>query len=491
MSRELAKARWLNRVYMRLIHSVVNSGTHRGLARRLREFQCLERMSLAENEHRQWLAVKRLLQHAYDTTPFYRNRFDGAHCKPADINSPEDFQRLPVLTREDIRNHLEDLWSRQYRKETLRPAATGGTTDTPVPLLRSPECLREKMAVQCHFDTWAGMWPGDSVFRLWGAQSDFNPNPSWRWRLYDRRLMRQVWAPTSLLNPEVLDFYRILLNKFRPRIIYAYPSPLAVFSEYLGNCGRPFHRPVSVITTAEPLLDQQRQVIEQTFGCRAFEHYGSRDFGMVAAECEYHQGLHLNPNAVFTEFVPVTGAEVDGLHEMIVTDLLNLGMPMIRYQVNDCTVPTSEVCACGRGFPLLKKVVGRTTDNFYLPSGNVVPGVSLTNRVIQVCPGLKKVQVIQRTPEDFHVRYVRGPAFNSLDLDQLSAKLSVFFPDRLRWSFEEVSEIAREQSGKTRFCISYVKKSAEKLTPAFGEGPGSTFCMNKPEDKLNQHTQVV
>jgi phenylacetate-CoA ligase len=160
------------------------------------------------------------------------------------------------------------------------------------------------------------------------------------------------------------------------------------------------------------------------------------------------------------------------LHEILVTDLLNFGMPLIRYRVNDCTVPASRVCACGRGFPLIQKIAGRTTDNFHLPSGSVVPGVALTNRVIQVCPGLRKIQVIQTARDAFHVRYVPGVSFTSADLEQLSKKLKVFFPDELRWTFEEVGEIHRERSGKTRFCISHVQGSST----GNGHGKEATRC---------------
>jgi phenylacetate-CoA ligase len=456
-----AKPGWLNRAYIDLIQPAVNRETHRGLRNRLSELQRLERASLEENRTQQWAAVSRFLKHTYETTPFYRERFRREGLTLADIRSPEDFRRIPPLTREDIRDHLDDLWSRRYARESLKSAATGGTTDTPVPLLRSPDGLREKVAVQTHFDTWAGMWPGDKVFRMWGAQQDFNPNPSWRWTLYDRQLMRQVWAPTSFLNPEVLERYRQLLNKFQPKIVYAYPTPLTVFCEYLGDCGRPYRAPFSVICTAEPLLDEQRKTIEGTFGCPAFEHYSTRDFGTIAGECEQHNGLHINPKAAFVEFVPVPGAEMDGLHEILVTDLLNFGMPLLRYRINDCAVPLAKRCACGRGFPLIQKIVGRTTDNFYLPNGSVVPGVSLTNRVIQVCPGLRKLQVIQKTMLDFHIRYVPGASFSSSDLQYLKSKLQCFFPDEIRWTFEEVPAIEREPSGKTRFCISHVSRSAQ------------------------------
>src|SRR5205823_12639505 len=111
----------------------------------------------------------------------------------------------------------------------LKQSATGGTTDAPVPFYRDLESLREKTAVQVHFDSWAGYLPGDKVFYLWGARSDYAQNPSWRWRLYDRLLMRRVWAPTSLLNEEILESHRKSLNRLKPKVIYAYPTPLALF----------------------------------------------------------------------------------------------------------------------------------------------------------------------------------------------------------------------------------------------------------------------
>lgn len=458
MSHTASTPNLLTRAYMSVVDPVFNRKGQYHLPSRLKQLQRLEWMSPEEQGARQLQTILKLLQHAYDSTPFYRERFDKANIVPGDIRSLQDLQKIPVLTREDIRNNLDDLWSRRYSRESLYKAATGGTTDTPVPLLRSKECLGQRFAVQLHLDTWADLWPGDRVFRLWGAQQDFNPNPNWRWRIYDRHLLKNVWAPTSLLNPDVLEKYRLLLNEFRPKIVYAYPTPLALFCEYLRDCGKEYHRPRAAICTAEPLQDHQRTVIGQTLGCPVFEHYGSRDFGMVAGECPAHEGLHLHSAGVYVEFVPLQGAEAAEVCEMFVTDLTNDGMPMIRYRINDCAIVATSRCSCGRGFPLIKKIAGRTVDNFVLANGSVVPGVALTNRVIQLCPGLKKTQIIQNTVTDFHVRYVPGPNFSRSDLDILRSKLRVFFPDAVNWQFEEVGDIARERSGKTRFCISHVRQ---------------------------------
>jgi phenylacetate-CoA ligase len=466
---DFAAPNWFNRAYMRFVQPNLQAGVYRGLNSRLKNYEALERLTFAESEVRQWRAVVRLLQHAYDSTPFYRERFDRLGVLPSDIKSAKDLDKLPVLTREDIRKNFEALWSRKYRKGELFSAATGGTTDTPVPLLRSPECLREKIAVQAHFDIWAGMWPGDKIFRLWGAQQDFAPNPSWRWRLYDRHVLRNVWAATSLLNSNVLENYRQLLNEFRPKVIYAYPAPLALFCEYLVNCGRDYHRPESAICTAEPLQEHERKIIEKALGCPVFQHYGTRDFGMVAAECEAHEGMHFNPAAVFVEYIALQEGDADGLHEILVTDLFNFGMPLIRYRINDCALPAQKPCSCGRTFPLIRGIVGRTTDNFCLPSGSIVPGVSLTNRVLQVCPGLAKTQIIQESLCEFRVRYVAGPTFSETDLDLLRHNLRRFIPGDLRWTFEQVPEIPRERSGKTRFCISLVNPAS---IPVFANSRG-------------------
>lgn len=448
--------RALNRAYLSIVLPLFEPTSFRRVASRFRNYEKLEHLSLEENRARQWASLLGLLAYAYKNSSFYRSRFDENDLDPASVASPSDLQRIPPLTRDDIANHLSELRSREYECKSLRQAATGGTTDTPVSILRSPSSVYEKTAVQLRFNAWAGFLPGDKVFYLWGARQDYSENPSWRWRLYDRHLMRRVWAPMSILNPKIFEAHREMLNHLRPRIIYAYPTPLTLFCEYLHDSRKPFYHPVSAICTAEPLFPEQRKVIEEVLGCRVFEHYGSREFGMIAGECEQHNGVHLNPASAYLEFVPVQNTETLGLHEILVTDLLNYGMPLIRYRVNDCVLAGPDRCACGRGYPLVRQIIGRTGDVFQLPNGDRIPGVAFTNRVLKVCPGLAKTQIIQESLTEFRIRYVPGPTFSSNDLDLLRSNLRRFVAGDPLWTFEQVSEIPRERSGKTRFCISRV-----------------------------------
>ncbi len=450
--------------YARVVLPWVDQARYAGLADRLKAGSRHERDSLHAQKARQWEQVKNVLRTAYQDVPYYRRIFDEHGVAPADIREPADFAKVPILTRDDIRSNFSDLSSRRFTPGSLLEAATGGTTDTPVPILRNPECIPARIAVQLQFNTWSGLFPGDKVFWLWGAQSDFSANPSWRWKIFERFVMRRTYAPTSILNEEVMEGYAKKLDSFQPKGIMAYPSPLTAFCEYLLATDYKGSRPSSVICTAEPVLPEQRTVIERALGCRVYEHYGTRDFGLVAAECEVHDGLHVNPSAVYVESVPIPGAS-DGLSEILVTDFLNPGFPLIRYKINDCIYPRPEQCACGRGYPLISGIHGRVTDNFYLPDGSVVPGISFTNRIIKVASGIKKLQVIQEKPADFLIRFVPDTSFSETSVANLRNKLKEFLGSDVALQFVQVREIEREASGKTRLCISRVKPTAAR-TPS-------------------------
>lgn len=446
---------WRNAFYETAMLPLTSPNTCKGLSRRLRVWSEIEALSPQQLQERQWKSLVQLLRHAWETTPFYRRRMEEAGLHPDRLQNFADLERLPELTRDDIRQYGEEMVSLRFKREELLPSATGGTTDTPVRFWRNQEALREKAAVQWRWNARAGFRPGDSTFYLWGATVDYAENPGWRWRLYDQFLMRRTWAPTSKFNEEIFDEYLRLLVRRRADIIYAYPTPISLFAQYLRDTGAQFPLPRAVICTAEPLLHDQRQLLEEVFQCPVYEHYGSREFGMIAGGCGKGDTMHTNPLAAWVEYVPM--ADSGDLCSVVVTDLVNYGMPLIRYRINDCALPpTSDRCTCGLSYPRFPSIAGRVADVFRLSNGDLVPGVALTNRVLKECPGLKKTQIIQEDWDRFRVRYVAGSGFTSEDLNLLRASLGRFFPVDIAWEFEAVREIPREASGKTRFCISRV-----------------------------------
>lgn len=454
---------WRNPIYERLVLPLAEPDSYRGLTGRLRVWKERESLPSRRLQEMQWQKVQQLLQHAWQTSPFYRRRMEEAGVHPGQLQNLADLRRIPELTREDIRQHADDMVARNLRKKDLLPSATGGTTDTPVRFWRDRAALREKAAVQWRWNARAGFRPGDRTFYLWGATVDYAENPSWRWRLYDQHLMRRVWAPTSKFNEQVLERYRGMLLRQKPEIIYAYSTPVALLAQYLRDAGTSIPQPRAVICTAEPLLAHQRSLLEEVFACPVIEHYGSREFGMIAGGCGQGDTLHVNPLAALVEYVPV--ADGGGLCSLVVTDLLNAAMPLIRYRINDCALPPStDACACGLAYPRFSPIAGRVADVFRLSNGDMIPGVALTNRVLKECPALKKTQIIQEDWDRFRIRFVPGPGFSGDDLALLQRNLRSFFSTPLDWEFEQVQDIERERSGKTRFCISRVQGQPVKRT---------------------------
>ena len=174
MTTHVNKPRLINSLYTRVVYPLLQSSSYRSLPRLLKRNGKRERLSLAENRRQQWESLLHLLQHAYDSTPFYRRRLEEAGLQPRDIASPADLGKIPPLTRDDLRLHQDELWSRRYQREDLLSAATGGTTDTPIPLLRAPEAISKKAAVHSRFNSWAGMWPGDKCC-IFGARGWIMP----------------------------------------------------------------------------------------------------------------------------------------------------------------------------------------------------------------------------------------------------------------------------------------------------------------------------
>jgi phenylacetate-CoA ligase len=446
-------------IYTHFVLPWLQGERYAGLSARLAELRARERLDLEHNRALAWQEVQLLLHYAYTQVPYYRELFAAAGATPDDIRVEADFQRLPALTREVLRSKPGALVAKGIPRDQMREAATGGTTDTPVPLWRNVECIQQRTAVQVRLNQWAGLDTGMKVMWLWGARTDYPADPSWKWRMFETHVMRRVWCPISILDEETFKRYLQTLNDFKPQAIVAYPAPLALFCEYLLAQTKPYHTPKTAIVTAEPLLASQRQIIEKALGCQVFSHYGARDFGMIAAQCEQGGAMHLCTASIYFDYEEIPGS--NGLYEIFATDLTNRAMPMIRYKINDCTYHVPEQCACGRGYPLIGDIEGRTTDNFVFADGSVVPGVAMTNRLIKVCPEILKLQIVQEEVDQFLVRFVRGAGFRDEVLATVRERFFQLIGQRVNVRLEEVTDIPRERSGKTRLCISHVQRKKE------------------------------
>jgi phenylacetate-CoA ligase len=261
------------------------------------------------------------------------------------------------------------------------------------------------------------------------------------------------------MDPGIMDGYIRRINKFRPDILQAYPNPLHILSKYIIENNITIHRPKSIVTTAEPLLDGHRKVFKEAFGCEVFSFYGCREGGYVGVECREHNGYHINCSSLYLEFVsggkPVKPNEIGSV---VFTDLLNHDMPFIRYQIGDFGIPDDQSCSCGCPLPKMKFFAGRETDVFVTPQGQMIPGVSLCDRVIEDCRGIQQLQFVQNKIDQLEVKIVKGIEYNEEDMHKLDEKLEIYFKGNLKIIKDFVDDIPKEKSGKTRLCISNISK---------------------------------
>ena len=121
------------------------------------------------------------------------------------------------------------------------------------------------------------------------------------------------------------------------------------------------------------LHDWERRTIEEVFQCPVTNRYGCEEVSLIACECQRHDGLHVNADGIYLEVLRPDGTPCPpGEPGMIVvTDLVNRAMPIIRYQVGDMGVLSDRQCPCGRGLPLLEKIEGRMADYVVTPARRI------------------------------------------------------------------------------------------------------------------------
>jgi phenylacetate-CoA ligase len=203
------------------------------------------------------------------------------------------------------------------------------------------------------------------------------------------------------------------------------------------------------------LLPHERQKIEEVFGVKVTDRYGCEEVGLIASECEKHEGMHLNIEHLLVEFIGEDGSPTapGESGRIVVTDLVNRAMPLIRYAIEDVGMPVSRMCSCGRGLPRMESVTGRVADFLLKNDGTKVAGVSLIENTLTRFSGLDQMQIVQDSLEEFLVRIVPGGAFTSETTRQMEEYFKEIFGENIHIEFTLVDAIQPEKSGKFRFSI--------------------------------------
>ncbi len=443
----------------------------RGWQRHRRAFQALVQSSPEEVRRDAQSSVSRLLRHTYDTVPFYRDAWRAIGFVPPPEVTTAELEQLPLLTPEDIRTRVGDLVSRAFADGALRRDYTGGTTGTHTSFYRDQECLGARFGRQWGVLEWCGYRPGDKRALVWGAHSDLMPpglsNTVKRWfRSYASA--DEVLCCTVMSRAEMREYHR-RLRAFQPRVLYGYPNAMEEFARFIQREGLAPIAVARIFCTAEKLCDAQRALLHETFGGEVFDLYCSREHGCVAFECGRHRGFHVDSGNAIVEILrdgrPVEPGESG---ELVITDLLNYGMPMIRHATGDTATAGAGPCDCGCPFPMFGSLDGRTTDTLYRPDGSVVAGVMLPDLFMDQ-PAIAQAQFVQEDPRSLDVNLVLTPGASHDITATVVAEIRSIMGQEIAIQLRFVDAIPRNpRSGKYQEVICRI--------PALNGAPPVSIC---------------
>jgi phenylacetate-CoA ligase len=431
----------------------------------LREFERTQFLPREQVEALQLKRLQLLLDHAYHMCPFYRERFDRIGIHPCDFETLDDLAVLPILEKQEIQEHRDRMVACNWPLHDLVPNQTGGSTGTPLSFFVSRDRLHSRAAATIRHNRWAGWDIGDKVALLWGAPQDIPAN-RWKERIRNRLIDRRLFLDAGHLTEARLADFHSALKKFRPRIVLAYAGALVLFARYLQARQTLPYQPEAIVASAEVLEPADRALAEQVFGCPIFNRYGCREVSVIASECAQHQGLHTMAEGLLIEVVrgnePAAAGE---LGSILVTDLLNWAMPLIRYRIGDLGSWEAGPCSCGRGLPRLRNVAGRVTDFLVGTDGRLVSGVFLATYVVAQRPSLGQVQILQEKAGQLLYRIKPGKSFvPRQDLDYLESATRRYLGQESVIDWELVEELHPEPSGK--FLFSRSAAAVDYLAPS-------------------------
>lgn len=425
---------------------------------RMREYERLQTAQWLppdELEARSRERLTALLRRACTQVPYYREFCGQAGLDPARVQA-EDLPIFPLLTKKHLMDRQERFLTTGRITPDCLPNSTGGSTGVWFRFFLDRAALDLRTGNAMLGDSWTGWLPGDKQAVLWGHPRESERTRSLKERVIATIVHRSVYLNAYDMDETVLADFARRLRAWQPVMIRGYASALAFLSEYIIHRGTGIAPPKGIISTAETLTDTFRASIENGFGCKVMNRYGSREFSTIAQQCEQVMDLHIFNERIHLEIVRPDGTpcEPGELGEIVVTCLDNRVMPFIRYRTQDVGRSKYGTCACGRGFPLLAAVEGRASElivgkngKYYSCLGRRFFGADIA--------GIEQMQVIQETLEEIEIRIVPDRDWSEESREKLTSRVQDLLGD-VDVKISLVDKIPPSPSGKHPFAISKV-----------------------------------
>lgn len=427
----------------------------KGVFKALRQLEKTQWYSPREIRELQLVKLKSLIDYAYKRIPYYRKNFEERGLRPSDINSLEDVAKLPVLTKDDVKENLPSMIDPSLMGKLLKNA-TSGSTGHPVVFYEDGRKHRDSAAEYLRAIKWFGLDVGAKEAKFLVLTTDACKGK--KMNLVRKIFLNQLILPGIGLSEEVFEDCFEKLVRFRPKVLFGVTSALYMFTQYILDKEKSLENINLdlIVAWAAPLYSYQRELMEASYNCPVLNLYGTKEVGHIAAECP-HKGFHINQENLLVEVVNSNSGEPCHVNEqgnILVTTLNQHPMPFIRYAIGDVGILDDKVCSCGRGLALLKDIVGRTGEILTTPSGKKLSPMFWCRMMVSVAGRIKQFKVIQKTRAYIVIQIVKDKGYT----DEHSNALRKMLADNLgidtKVDFEFVDTIPPAKSGKYKLVIS-------------------------------------
>lgn len=362
---------------------------------------------LRENQERQ---LKKILKFAYENVPYYTEFFNQRKIKLTDIISIKDLEKLPILTKQTIKENWNKFIPINIKRLKYLNVSTGGSTGNPLKYRISLDDYERGLALHYRGLGYGGYELGDKIAIIAGSSLIPTVRSALKTKTQEFFLNQRFYSSFEMSEKSLVAYFEDI-NVWKPGFIRGYASSIYLFAKFIkGRDLKLSFRPKSIITTSEMLFDNQRDLIEEVFGAKIFEEYGVNDGGISAYECAEHNGLHINMEKAIVEVIDEAGKQIINQRgRILATSLYNYALPFIRYDTGDLGYISNRKCLCGRDMPLFEELMGRVTD--FLTLNNITIGSPVLTVLMGKCD-IEQYQIIQENSDSITCKIIKGKTYD-------------------------------------------------------------------------------
>lgn len=425
-----------------------------------REFAGLYRMTREEVTDLTSRRLKDVIDHVRVSIPFYRD---------LGLSEGTGIADFPVMTKESIAKNFHRLMPEAFADEVRRTPKqtkgpwivmqTGGSTGMPTTVIHDKKFRAFARAAKLFANEVAGIPVGSPYFMLWGSMKDINDMSGSRSARGLNALLGVRILNAFLMDPSRMRSYIDEINRSSVDRLVAYVDAAETMTDFAVREQIPLKKLKSIMACAGTLTKDTRGLLEQAYGCRVHNKYGSRECGDMAVECD-HGGMHIFSNAVHLEIVDDAGRPVPEGEggRVLVTILNNPSFPLIRYEIGDIGRLRAGECGCGLPLPMLETIEGRAYEVVTDTRGNKVSPVYFRHLigVVHNDGSVRRFQLVQDGARSYRLALEIHGALNHASrqplVETLKADLLAVLGRDALLGIEFTSSISLTESGKFLYC---------------------------------------